>query len=342
MTQLRPENLPKGIIINMKTVNKLSHGGIMANYRCNAACRHCLYACSPKRTAGYITKEVASSVCETLLAGGCRSVHIGGGEPFLDFDKLLALIETITDSGIIVEYIETNAFWASDHQQTAQKLKDIQLAGANTLCISVDPFHAEFVPVELPLSLATTCQDVGFDYFLWQERFLPMLLRMDRSKTHNRDELEKHVSPNYIYETARSYGVHMGGRAIGIEAEFSSCKPVETILSNNPCLGLLSGNHFHVDLHGRFIPPGCTGIAIPLAEAVNGVPNGKYSVFEALLSGGTSKLLQYATAIGFTPNTQGYTSNCALCFHIRSWISENASSPELDNEHYIEALSNSF
>jgi len=322
----------------MRKIQRLYHGGIMANYRCTAACRHCLYSCSPTRTGGYITKETAVHVCKALRDAGCNSVHIGGGEPFLDFGKLLILIETITDSGITVEYIETNASWVSDRQKVISRLKDIYFAGADTLCISIDPFHAEYVPIERPLSLASACQDAGFGYFLWQERFLSRMSRMDYSKKHSRTEMEKLISPNYILETARSYGVHNGGRAISIEEKYSSCKPTNTLLQNKPCAGLLSGDHFHVDMHGNFIPPGCTGIAIPLDEAVNGIPSGKYPAFDALLGGGTAKLLEYATKQGFSPNPRGYTSNCVLCFHIRSWLSEYAPSPELDSEYYIESL----
>ena len=310
----------------------------MANYRCSAACRHCLYACSPERTDGYITKETAVNVSKLLIAGGCRSVHIGGGEPFIDFDGLLMLVRTVTDMGITVEYIETNAYWAADFQQVASKLKELAHAGADTLCISVDPFHAEHVPVELPLSLASTCQDVGFGYFLWQERFLPMLLRIDRAKTHSRAEMEKRLSPRYIIETSRNYGMHMGGRAFSIEEEYSSRKPVEAVMNSKPCRGLLSGGHFHVDMYSRYIPPGCTGITIPLNEAVNGIPEGKYPVFDALLGGGSATLLKHATKLGFTPNPQGYSSGCNLCFHIRYWLCENAPTPELDPEYYIEAL----
>ena len=66
----------------MITTDKLFHGGIMANYRCTAACRHCLYACSPERTDGYINEATAESVASLLRTAGCYSVHIGGGEPF--------------------------------------------------------------------------------------------------------------------------------------------------------------------------------------------------------------------------------------------------------------------
>ena len=150
----------------MSTTVKLQHGGIMPNYRCTAACRHCLYACSPTRTGGYITKETAETVSGLLREGGCRSVHIGGGEPFLDFDGLIVLIDTLNKSGISVEYIGTNASWAADRHKTESRLRELMLAGADTLCISYDPFHAEYIPVGLPVNLARICRETGFGYFI--------------------------------------------------------------------------------------------------------------------------------------------------------------------------------
>ena len=322
----------------MLKTERLLHGGIMANYRCTAACRHCLYACSPERTDGYITESTARSVAGLLRTAGCRSVHIGGGEPFLDFDGLVMLVRILSDSGVRVEYIETNAYWASDTERCKKYLRELLRAGADTFCISLDPFHAEYVPVRLPLLLAQTCQSVGFGYFLWQERFLSMMTNLDKSKIHTREDMENLISQRYILETARSYGIHYGGRAINIEEENSIKKPVADILSNRQCRSLVSGGHFHVDMYGRYVPPGCTGFAIPLNEAVNGIPAGKYPVYEILLSDGIEGLLKHAKSKGFNENVEGYPSGCALCFHIRHWLCENAPSPELDPEHYIEAL----
>ena len=122
-------------------IKRLFHGGIMVNYRCNAACRHCLFACSPNQRPGYVSKEKIRHICRLLVSGGIGSVHIGGGEPFLDFQSLLAVIRELAETGIVLDFIETNAFWASQEHQT------------DTLCISLDPFHAEYVPVRMPLYL---------------------------------------------------------------------------------------------------------------------------------------------------------------------------------------------
>jgi len=310
----------------------------MVNYRCTAACRHCLYACSSDRTDGYITKAIAKSVATLLCTAGCRSVHIGGGEPFLDFDGLIKLVQTLSDAGVTVEYIETNAYWASDMERCKSYMQELLRAGADTFCISVDPFHAEYVPLKLPLSLAEACRSVGFGYFLWQERFLPMMARLDRGKTHSREEMEILISPQYILDTAKNYGLRLGGRAMSIEAEYAVNKPVAALLDNDPCRSLVSGGQFHVDMYGRYIPPGCTGFAIPLIKAVEGIPDGKYPVFEALLSGGVESLFNYATSKGFITNENGYPSKCTLCFYLRKRLCENAPSPELDHEHYIEAM----
>ena len=318
----------------MIKISKLHHGGIMTNYECNAACRHCLYACSPNRSGGYISQQQAEEVCRLLVEGGCRSVHIGGGEPFLDFDGLVILLETANKFRISVEYIETNGFWAVEPEKAKKCLTTLLKAGADTLCISLDPFHAEYVAYSLPLKLAELCRSVGFGYFLWQERFLRPMTDVNPYNPHNRKDLERQISTDYILETAQSYGIGMGGRAINIELEYNNKHPLETIISNQPCHGLLSTNHFHVDLHGNFIPPGCTGIAIPLGELIIGLPDGKYPVFEALLSGGVASVLAFAIEKGFTPE-DNYASSCALCFFVRKWLSENAECPELDAEHYV-------
>ena len=285
-----------------------------------------------------MSKAAAEDVSGLLREGGCRSVHIGGGEPFLDFDGLVELVKTVTNAGIAVEYIETNAFWAKDEHQAERQLRELSQAGADTLCISLDPFHAEYVPVKMPLHLARICRRVNFGFFLWQEKYLPVLSRLDDDKTHNRAELERLISPDYVMKTAQSYGLHLGGRAINIEAEYSALKSVDSIADSGPCRRLLSSDHFHVDLNGRFIPPGCTGIAIPLEDAVRGVPDGKYPVFDALLSGGALELLRYAKALGFLENPQGYASGCAMCFHIRRWLCEYDEYKELEPEHYSESL----
>lgn len=325
----------------MLSTGALVHGGIMVNYQCTAACRHCLYSCSPTRGNGYVTEEAAENICGLLRKGNCRSVHIGGGEPFLNFEGLLMMIRKLRKARITLEYIETNAFWAAegaDVKKAADYLKALLAEGAATLCISIDPFHAEYVPYGAPLALAGLCEKTGADYFLWKREFLPLLSRLESKKAHPRAEIEQILSDQYIGSTARHYGIGYGGRAVNIEREFGVLYPAESFAADNsPCRNLLSTGHFHVDMNCYFIPPRCTGIRIPLAEAVEGFPEGKYPVFEALYTGGISSLIKLASQKGFSPDESGYPSKCNLCFYIRRFLAEK-DYPELDKKHYEEAL----
>jgi hypothetical protein len=314
----------------------------MVNYRCNAACRHCLYACSPTREAGYITLEMTRKVCRLLRAGRCRSVHIGGGEPFLDFDGLVMVVQELNSAGIQLEYVETNGFWAS-MPDAPERLRRLLAVGVDTLCISLDPFHAEYVAYSKPLRLARLCDEAGMNYFLWKEQFLSPLSRLEADKSHSRAEMEARLSPAYIRDTARAYGIRLGGRAVNIERAYGQSFLCNELADDKPCSDLLSTNHFHVDLHGYFIPSGCTGLRLPLAELIAGIPDGRYPAFEALYQGGVTALLRLARERGedaqlpFAPDEAGYPSKCNLCFHLRRYLAQYEFA-ELDAEHYEESL----
>jgi hypothetical protein len=322
----------------MLKTGHLHHGGIMVNYRCNAACRHCLYACSPTRGGGYISGETMEEICAVLRRGGIGSVHIGGGEPFLNFEGLLTAVRSLEKAGIELDYVETNAFWAGK-KDAPEMLRSLAAAGVGALCISLDPFHAEYVPYGLPLKLAELCENTGMGYFLWKQQFLRPLAGLESASAHSREELEGHLKKDYIDGAARSYGIRLGGRAVNIEEEYGSIYNIEKLLDSraeNPCRDLLSTGHFHVDQDGYFIPPGCTGLRVPLAEAVEGIPAGKYPVFETLYGGGAAALLDFAEGRGFVP-AGAYPSRCNLCFHIRAFLADQGFI-ELDKNHYEESL----
>ena len=289
-------------------------------------------------------EKSADTICRLLRKGGCRSVHIGGGEPFLNFEGLLMVVRKLIRAGITVEYIETNAFWAAGGNNIAElnkpgeMLKRLMAEGAGALCISIDPYHAEYVPYSAPLALAELCDKTGMNSFLWRSEFLPALSRLPPKKKHSRPDMEKILGENYIPNTARLYGIGYGGRAVNIEREFGELLPAERFASDSsPCRNLLSSGHFHVDLECFFIPPRCTGIRIPLSEAVDGIPGEKYPAFKALCSGGVSALLELALGYGFIIDKAGYPSKCSLCFHLRHFLSQKGFA-ELDRNHYEEAL----
>ena len=87
---------------------------MIANYFCTSSCKHCLYNCSPQWEKRYIDPIMAEKSLKAVRALGCRSVHIGGGEPLLRPEKLAVVLEIAETQGVSVEYVETNSSWFQD------------------------------------------------------------------------------------------------------------------------------------------------------------------------------------------------------------------------------------
>ncbi|MBQ8186776.1 MAG: 4Fe-4S cluster-binding domain-containing protein [Clostridia bacterium] len=312
-------------------MNTPVYSGIITNYVCTAACRHCMFASSPACAKEYITAETAEKLCAVLEAAGTSSVHIGGGEPFVNFAALCTLIEAMNRHGIGVDYIETNAFWCGDEASARKKLTALKKLGVECIMISVDPFHIEYVPLERPLKLMKLLSGMDFDSFIWQERYLRRLMKLDRTKTHTKEELAAVLGKDYITDTAREYGLGMNGRALAIAGEIYENQPAEQWITDEPCTNLISTVHCHLDLYGNVIPSGCPGLAARAEDYLTGnIPAEKYPVMHRLLFGGTNALYAYAKARGFTPDAAGYPTKCAFCWAMREFLHRTEKSDDLN------------
>jgi len=264
-------------------------------------------------------KTVAVRICENLRRLGCRSVHIGGGEPFLNPDGLVSLIKIIISSGLQIDYIETNAAWITDDDgRVRQILSNAVHAGGNCIMVSADPFHVEFIPFWKQERLIRLLEETGTPHFIWQERYLPLLRKLDPEKTYDSADLQNVFGYDVIYQCAREYGMGFNGRALNLLRKYGKRKTVTMLLG--PCPELRNTSHFHVDFLGCYMPPGCTGMGILIEDVGEELDPEKYPVVTRLFGGGVSALLEYAGEVGYVPDPEGYVSKCELCFNIRKHL----------------------
>jgi len=305
-------------------ISRLSSGGIIANYRCPAACGHCLYGCSSVAQPGYIDEATAARLCGQLRRLGCRGLHIGGGEPFLNIEGLIGLIQIIRKSGIALEYIETNAAWITDDDaRNRHILADVTDAGGECVMVSADPFHVEFIPFWKPRKLIRLLREMGISYFVWQERYLPLLERLDPDKTYDSQALNKIFGYDVQHRCAvegfdLEYGMRFHGRALNLLRKYGEKKLIAP--PSRPCAELSNTSHFHVDYLGRYIPPGCTGMGILLEDLGKELDPASYPVLSRLFAHGLGGLLRYTQELGYKPDPDGYVSKCELCFEVRKHL----------------------
>jgi hypothetical protein len=133
---------------------------LVLSSRCNASCAHCSTSCGPYRKEALGRDEIFRLMNEAAAIDDGRPLefHITGGEPFLDFDLLLATVAHGRSLAGSVTCV-SNAFWARSIEETRQKLTQLRDAGLQLLAISVSRFHEQYVPlrrVRLALEVAAS------------------------------------------------------------------------------------------------------------------------------------------------------------------------------------------
>lgn len=324
-------------------IQHLQSGGLITNYRCTSRCRHCLYGCSSKWPHDVIDDTTARASLETIRSLGCRTIHIGGGEPFLDVEALRGVLEIARETGVHVEYVETNSSWYRDQESTCAILGALKEAGLTALLISMSPFHNEFIPFYKVKGVSSACLRTGVRAFPWIKAFYREIDSFDDGTTHSLPEYVEKFGADYLARIPSRYWIHLGGRALGTFREVLETLDCRTILAKHPqgCSELADVSHFHIDLYGRYIPGLCTGLAIRREDLGQPLDPARYPLLTTLYAHGINGLVEMARRFHDYRPQDRYLSKCDLCFDVRRHILDHGDAhPELHPARiYTEATS---
>jgi organic radical activating enzyme len=305
-------------------ITRLISGGIITNYFCSSHCAHCLYRSGPGWPKRYIDPELCENIMPIVGQLGCRSVHIGGGEPLLRPDELIQVIETARRFNLDIDYVETNSSWFKDSDSAEITLSRLRKAGLRTLLISISPFHNQYVPFFKVKGVLEACRQTGIQIFPWITEFLQDLSQFDPRKTHSLEEYAAKFGDGYLAGILERYWIHMGGRALELFRPVMALKPPGQIIEENSqgCARELNDtSHYHIDLFGNYIPGLCSGLAIAAHDLGHPLARERYPLLTTLFNTGVKGLLRAAQQYcGFTPLHDGYINKCDLCTEIRTFL----------------------
>ena len=323
----QPAGLPAGCAYNghmtPPRLMPLTAAGILITNWCPARCRHC-YVCSGPERCEWMTAEAAAGHLAALARLGVGGIHIGGGEPFGNVERLLAIVRAARDAGLEgVGYVETNGFWATSEALVRRHLSQLRRAGMRQLAISADPYHQEFVPPHRVTLLYEVARDVlgpdGVRARRWR------WLQGPEDVAAMTEDERRGVFADFLGR----YPERMTGRAAECLAPRANRTPIDDLPDGDCREALLESRHVHVDPEGWVYPGTCAGIVFgratadtPLDAVLAAWRPAASPLIARLVSGGPKRLVPAAAQHGFRPDSGGYAGKCHLCWSVRRRLVE--------------------
>jgi len=303
--------------------------GLIVHYECTYRCAHCLYACRPGLNETIQTEDLDRLVDAIHRACPRAYLHIGGGEPFVRLDRLLAVVEKIRRTGLFLEYVETNGFWVT-RSDGRDWLHRVQRAGCRRLLLSISPFHNAFLSCRDNVKAYEMIVDVfgPEGIFPWHPAYYSFLERVDPDRPVPFETYARHFKREEIAgQLTGIIYLHPAGRAAQSFGPFLGRRPAESYEGKRCSEELSSPVHAHVDPYGHYLTGFCTGLQIGYKAAFDlerlyreGIRLATYPILELLVEGTVGDLRRFAERLGFPPDPEGYVSACHLCGHIRTWL----------------------
>ena len=310
-------------------------GGILLSYRCAGGCQHCMYACSPRWSEDWISKEDAERVL-TGLAGRIQEspfgpdgiginagLHFTGGEPFLNLNLLTELIRTAHRLKIPSTFVETSCFWCVDDETTRKRLVELKDAGLSGILVSVNPFILEKVPFERMERCVRISEGVfGGSVIVYQEFFYEVFRRLGLKDNLPFEEFLRRAGRDIL----RYVEMLPMGRAAYTLGHLYRKYPASQFFGESCMEELTRGWHFHVDNYCNYMAGYCGGISLGdarnLDSLLKGIELGERPILDALVTD-MERLYEFGVKkFGYKELSEGYVSKCHLCVDVRRHIAQ--------------------
>lgn len=299
--------------------------GLMLTYWCSSRCACCYVYSGPGAGSAdnEMTVDLAVHCWRGLidLAGERAQVHLTGGEPFVDFDRLHAILhraqqETLTG----LEKVETNAYWCSDDEIVRKRLAALQQVGLTRLQISTDVYHQEYVPLEYVRRAAAIARDILGDdgvQIRWRD-YLDHPCLVDVRDPEHRAQAFRQA---YALRPER-----MVGRAADELAPLLEQRPWREFAERTCRDSFLNARHIHIDGAGHVFSGTCAGIIVGRIATELSLDHlwvqldyRAHPLVHLLMTGGPTELVKIAEPLGFVPRST-YVNRCHLCFDLRRFL----------------------
>lgn len=233
---------------------------------------------------------------------------VEGGEPFLYPDLLLSIVREANARGYWIGAL-TNAFWAVSDERARQVMEPLAEAGLQSLGVSTDAWHREFVSIERAERAVMVAGSLGIE--------TDLMVCSGGSGAEG------------VFAQLRKDGFEVYASRVVCRGRASSSEACQTEANNwrsfDHCSESFGGrSRVHIGPFGEIHL--CQGLLLgsdarrrPLAEIFADSNPADHPICDSLISGGPTALAELAQDYGFAPKT-GYADGCQLCFEARRYL----------------------
>ena len=298
--------------------------GLLITYKCNAECQFCYYNCSPDQT-GLMPVDNVISIWQSLksLSENTEKLHLTGGEPFLYYEHFVDILTEAKKQNLTpIDLIETNAYWAADDKIITDRLTQLDELGMHRLKISCDPFHQQYIDIELVRRLVQVGAELlGPDRVLvrWQ-KYLDKPLDIKNLSADQRAKI--------FLQAMKDYPCRLTGRAADNIANLKDLKPPEDFITKSCKNTFLGAKGVHIDPFGNVFSGTCSGIIVgninksPLEEIWQNFHPENDDIICTLFESGPYGLFDKFPSLQELKSKK-FADKCHLCTSARQCLFEN-------------------
>ena len=330
-----------------KSANGLKHycpKGVtfILTYHCNLSCPQCDVPTERLRDTSSLDTRLGIRVLQEARKAGINSFQVSGGEPTLEPDLYVALVEKAMRLGMRVNRPATNGFLGTRPEQAEEFFSSLRELGYRAgFRLSIDEYHAPLGPPVwagftfqfqryLPLgSLSIGCCDVSRERSrLWIEKYLEEL----RAKGLSGDYREGEKAIRFGREKV-SLGFWAPTRPTRENLPASHFRWREIPAETRGCLGPKGNAYLWIEPEGRVrVCAGNANIFSPLLSAGNLKEENLGSILCRIDDDPLYRLLSEEGVAGLRRRLRGkveipfcldgeFTHPCELCYNILTDVS---------------------
>ncbi len=296
----------------------------VVTYRCNSHCKHCQVDESRRHLHPQaIDAQLASAIVRSIAREHpLQSVMTFGGEPLLYLDAVCAIHQAAMDCGIPARQIITNAGFPRTKTLAERVARRLAASGVNDVCISVDVFHQEYIPLEVVERNVGAYLEAGITKLAWNpcwvvspedenpydqrtrailQQLAHLPVRTDAGNLlqpvgNSQKWLAAYLPPRQSIPSGRCEDIPYTSRLDEIDS--ISIDPDDGV---DICSDWVIGNARQADI----------------LDILKSYEPGSFPEASAILTGGVAALVGLAQSRGVEVNSEGYWSICAMCVDLR-------------------------